>query len=97
MHYPQFFTATRAWKHLGIWPGDTVRYDPTSSPEIVVIRRLPPNHGALLMAIEEGAVIPISGHVGELENSPIAPAPGPPLPQPGTARPARASRLRVVK
>jgi hypothetical protein len=94
MRYPQFFVATRQWKHLGIWAGDTVRYDPTSSPEITVVRYLPPNHGALLLAIEDGALTPVSGALGELA-SPSAAAPPSPS-QPGSAASVPGG-LRVVK
>lgn len=93
MRYPQFFIATRQWKHLGIWAGDTVRYDPTSSPEITVIRYLPPNHGALLLAIEEGALTPVSGALG----SAASPAAAPPAPSPLGSPSSEPVPLRVVR
>lgn len=94
MRYPQYFIATRTWKHLGIWAGDTVRYDPTSSPEITVIRYLPPNHGALLLAIEDGALTPVSGALGELA-SPSEAEPRPPSP-PGSPA-SEPAPLRVMR
>jgi hypothetical protein len=81
MRYPQFFRATEAYPPLGLFPGDVVRYDPTSARTLEVYRRLPPNHGSLLNAIELGVVTPCGGDllVSQLDRE--VPAGDPPPPQ----------------
>ena len=54
--YPHWYRATADVPHFGVWRGDLIRYNPTATPEMTVVRRLPPNHGGLLLAIEEGWV-----------------------------------------
>lgn len=76
-HFPVFFVAVANIPHFGIWKGDSVRYDPTSPYAITVVRHLPPNHGALLGAIEAGALTPIAG---DLAWRALSPAPPPPPP-----------------
>lgn len=61
MHYPIFFRVTQPVEVLGLWPGDVVRYDPTSSRTLELFRRLPPNHGALAGAVADGQLTPIDG------------------------------------
>lgn len=63
MRYPSFFRAVAPYPPLGLFPGDVVRYDPTSQRTLEVFRRLPPNHGSLLNAIELGVVMPCDGDV----------------------------------
>ena len=57
--YPLWFTAAALHPLFGLWVGDVVRYNPLTSPSIVVVRYLPPNHGALLDAIERGVLTPV--------------------------------------
>lgn len=63
MRFPQFYRAIAAYPALGLFPGDVVRYDPTSERTLEVFRRLPPNHGSLLNAIELGLVTPCDADV----------------------------------
>ncbi len=53
-----WYRAEAMFPHLGLWPGDLVRYEPESPTPIELYRLLPPNHGALLGAIEDGALKP---------------------------------------
>jgi len=62
--YPHWYRASAAYPLFGVWPGDLLRYDPTATPELTVVRRLPPNHGGLLLAVEEGAVSRIVADAG---------------------------------
>lgn len=59
--YPIYYRAVEDFPHLGLWEGDIVRYDPTGPNEITVARHLPPNHGALLNAVESGFLTQIDG------------------------------------
>lgn len=52
--YPHYYRAARDWPQFGVWAGDAIRYDPRRSPEIVVVRYLPPDHSGLLEAVELG-------------------------------------------
>lgn len=61
MRHPQFFRALQSYSPLGLFPGDVIRYDPTSERTLEVYRRLPPNHGSLLNAIELGVITPCGG------------------------------------
>jgi hypothetical protein len=63
VRYPAFFVAVTDYTPLGLLRHDIVRYDPTSDRTLEVYRRLPPNHGSLLNAIELGAVMPSDGDV----------------------------------
>lgn len=82
--YPAYYRATREYRALGLWRGDLVRYDPRRAPSISVIRHLPPNHGGLLLAIEDGALTQISADpdVVPLRRVQARPAPPPPAATP---------------
>lgn len=62
--YPIWYRAVADYPQFGVWRGDLLRYDPTRSPELTVVRRLPPNHGGLLLAIEEGVFTPCDAEAG---------------------------------
>lgn len=85
-----YFRAVRDFPHFGIWAGDSVKYDPTSPLTLTVVRHLPPNHGALLLAIEEGALMPVSGDLSAFS----LPTPAP-LPPPGHVVPEKRWLRRV--
>ena len=57
---PHWFRATTDIPVLGVWRGDLVRYNPTAEPEVTVVRRLPPDHGRLLLAIDDGLFTRVS-------------------------------------
>lgn len=54
----EWYRAESIYPHLGVWPGDVIRYDPESPFPMELYRGFPPNHGALLGAIESGALKP---------------------------------------
>lgn len=60
MAYPIYYRVEVDWPHQHLFAGDLLRYDPTSSPEVVVFRRPHPNHGAILGAIEDGTLTPVA-------------------------------------
>lgn len=78
-YYPRWFRAEREFPLFAVLPGDLVRYNPTASPEITVIRRLPPNHGGLLLGIEEGVFTEL---VADPSVTSLASARVPPCPPP---------------
>lgn len=84
--YPCYYRAMRPCPALGLWAGDTIRYDPRGTPEIVLVRRLPPNHGGLLLAIEDGVLTPLSD---DADVRPLVPAGRSASPPGNTPRPGR--------
>ena len=80
--YPHYYRAEQDYLPFGLWKGDLVRYDPTRSPSIAVIRYLPPNHGRLLDAVEAGVLTPLpaSSSVVPIRRPAARPAPRPPAP-----------------
>jgi hypothetical protein len=56
--YPVYYTVEADYPLFGAWKGDVIQYDPTAHPSIVLLRYLPPNHGGLLLAVEDGAFKP---------------------------------------
>lgn len=55
-----YFRAVADFPLFGVWAGDSIKYDPESPLTLTVIRHLPPNHGALLLAVEEGCFTRLS-------------------------------------
>jgi hypothetical protein len=91
--YPILYRATADYPLFGVWRGDVVRYDPTRAPSIVVVRYLPPNHGGLLLAVEDGILTQISADPSVV---PLHPPVGPRVPPPPqSTRPARVIPLRL--
>lgn len=57
---PFVFRATRPYPHLGLWAGDRLVVEPGHAVPVVLTRKLPPNYGAILGALEEGALEPVN-------------------------------------
>jgi hypothetical protein len=83
--YPVYYTVEADYPLFGAWKGDVVKYDPTAHPSIVLLRYLPPNHGGLLLAVEDEVFKPVSFdpsvislHRGRVPSPASSPAPRPP-------------------